>query len=118
MALLDNAGVREECVRYLAQRLLEQQQLITHFVTVGSEQRFAAILLHLARKIGRQAVNNGHLLVINACITQEEFAAMVGTTRSRIGLFLSHFIELGAVRRRDRGVLIVDEVRLEALFGD
>jgi CRP-like cAMP-binding protein len=113
MALLDNAGVREEFVRYLAQRLLEQQQLITHFVTVDSERRFAAVLLHLARKMGRR---DGPLLVINARITQEEFAAMVGTTRSRIGLFLSRFVDMGAVLRGPRGVLSIDETRLEAVF--
>jgi CRP/FNR family transcriptional regulator, cyclic AMP receptor protein len=114
MALLDNAGVREEFVRYLAQRLLEQQLLITQFVTVDSEHRFAAVLLHLARKIGRP---DGSHLVIHARITQEEFAAMVGTTRSRIGVFLNRFIDLGAVRRGSKGTLIVNEVHLEALFG-
>ena len=114
MALLDHSGAREEFVRYLAQRLLEQQLLITHFVTVDSEHRFAAILLHLARKFGRQ---DGRMLVINARITQEEFAAMVGTTRSRIGVFLKRFIQGGGVRRGSRGVLMVDEARLEAQLG-
>lgn len=113
MALLDNAGVREEFVGYLAQRLLEQQQLITHFVTVDSERRLAAVLLHLARKIGWR---DGALLVITARITQEEFAAMVGTTRTRVGVFLGRFIESGAVHRMAKGVLAVDESRLEALF--
>lgn len=115
MALLDHNGVREEFVQYLAQRLLEQQQLITQFVTVDSEHRFAAILLHLARKIGRE---HGPLLAIHARITQEEFAAMVGTTRTRIGVFLNHFIELGAVHRESRSVLLIDEARLEALSSD
>jgi CRP/FNR family transcriptional regulator, cyclic AMP receptor protein len=113
MAMLDNGGVREEFVRYLAQRLLEQQNLITHFVTVDSEHRFAAILLHLARKIGRQ---DGPLLTIHPRITQEEFAAMVGTTRSRIGVFLNRFVKCGAVHRGSRGVLMIDEARLETVF--
>jgi len=113
MELLDNAGVREEFVGYLAHRLLEQQQLITHFVTVDSERRLAAVLLHLARKMGWR---DGSLLVINARITQEEFAAMVGTTRSRVGVFLSRFIKSGAVYRGPGGVLGVHESRLEALF--
>ncbi len=112
MTLLAHAGVREEFMAYLAQRLLEQQQLITHFVTMDSERRLAAVLLHLARKMGWR---DGPLLVINARITQEEFAAMVGTTRSRVGIFLSRFIELGAVSRRPRGALAVHEQRLEAL---
>ena len=112
MALLDHSGVREEFVRYLAQRLLEQQRLITQFIAVDSEHRFAAVLLHLARKIGRP---DGPLLVIHARITQEEFAAMVGTTRSRIGVFLNRFVERGIVHRASRGVLMVDEERLEML---
>ncbi len=115
LALLDNVGVREEFVSYLAQRLLDQQQLITHFVTVDSEHRFAAVLLYLARKIGQQ---EGVWLSISARITQEEFAAMVGTTRSRIGLFLKRFAEIEAVQRLPGGGLVVHEKRLAAICGD
>ena len=111
LALLDHAGVREEFVRYLAQRLVEQQRLITHFVTDDSEHRLAAVLLYLARKIGQQ---EGEWLVIDARITQEEFAAMVGTTRSRVGLFLNRFHDIQAVQRLPGGTFRVHEQRLEA----
>lgn len=110
LALLENAGIREEFVRYLAQRLFEQQRLITHLVTDDSEHRLAAVLLYLARKIG---LREGARLVINARITQEELAAMVGTTRSRVGLFLKRFIEIDAVNRMPGGGLLIHEGRLE-----
>ncbi|SHG22984.1 cAMP-binding domain of CRP or a regulatory subunit of cAMP-dependent protein kinases [Jatrophihabitans endophyticus] len=110
MAMLDSPGVREEFIRYLGQRLLEQQQLITDFVTADSEHRFAAILLHLSRKIGTRT---GAMLAIDARITQEEFAAMVGTTRSRIGLFLKHFVEAGLVCKGGRGTIAVDDAAVK-----
>lgn len=110
MSSLDKEDVREEFIRYMANRMLEQQRLITDLVTADSEYRLAAILMHLAHKIGHQ---RGELLLINARITQEELSAMVGTTRSRIGLFLRRFVESGAVLRGRRGMLAVHEERME-----
>ncbi|HEX8092187.1 Crp/Fnr family transcriptional regulator [Jatrophihabitans sp.] len=113
MSALDDASVREEFVRYLVHRLVEQQQMITHFVTADSEYRLAAVLLHVTRKMGRRS---GPLLILDARITQEELSGMVGTTRSRVGLFLKHFIDSGMVLRSQDGVLAVHEQRLEAFM--
>jgi CRP/FNR family transcriptional regulator, cyclic AMP receptor protein len=113
MSALENASLREEFVRYLVHRLVEQQQVITHFVTADSEYRLAAVLLHVTRKMGRRS---GPLLILDARITQEELSGMVGTTRSRIGLFLKHFIDAGMVLRSQDGVLAVHEQRLHAFM--
>ena len=109
VAALDDAGLRGEFVRYLAYRLYEQQQLITDLVTADSEYRLAAVLLHLARKLGRR---QAHLLRIEQRITQEELSGMVGTTRSRIGFFLKRFRAAGLVTRTRDCFLVVDEPRL------
>jgi CRP/FNR family transcriptional regulator, cyclic AMP receptor protein len=110
VATLDDAGLREEFVRYLACRLYEQQQLITDLVTADSEYRLAAILLHLARKLGKR---DAHLLRIEERITQEELSGMVGTTRSRIGFFLKRFRNAGLVARARDCFLVVNEARLD-----
>jgi CRP-like cAMP-binding protein len=109
VAALSDAGLREEFVRYLANRLFEQQQLITDLVTADSEYRLAAILLHLARKLGKR---DAHLLRIDERITQEELSGMVGTTRSRVGFFLKRFRAAGLVSRAAGCFLVVNEPRL------
>ncbi|GAA3273691.1 Crp/Fnr family transcriptional regulator [Dactylosporangium vinaceum] len=110
LSALADAGLRGEFVRYLAQRLFEQQQLIIGLVTADSEYRLAAILLHLARKHGKR---EEHLLRIEERITQEELSGMVGTTRSRVGYFLKRFRNAGLVATRDDCFLLVDEPRLD-----
>lgn len=117
VAALADSGVREDFVRYFAQRLSEQQQLITDLVTADSEYRLAAILLHLGRKLGkRDAATN--LLRIEERITQEELSGMVGTTRSRVGYFLKRFHHAGLVARTHDCFLVLDERRLDAFLID
>jgi CRP-like cAMP-binding protein len=101
--------LRSEFIRYLTQRMVDQQHLIIDLVTANSEHRLGALLIHLAHKIGRR---QGEIVVIEARITQEEFSAMVGTTRSRIGLFLRRFVEYGAVLQGKKGRLAVHERRM------
>jgi CRP/FNR family transcriptional regulator, cyclic AMP receptor protein len=114
MSSLDDEGFRGEFIRYLGSRIVQQQRLITDFVTTDSEYRLAATLLHLAQKIGQQ---EDSLSLINVRITHEELSAMVGTTRSRIGLFLRRFVERGAVLRRRGGLLAVHVDRMTDLMG-
>jgi CRP-like cAMP-binding protein len=109
LAALSDAGLREEFVRYLAHRLLEQQQLITDLVTADSEYRLAAVLLHLARKLGRR---DSQMLRIEERITHEELSGMVGTTRSRVGYFLKRFRDAGLVATAKDCFLVVHEARL------
>lgn len=107
-ALTDN-GLRRMLIEFLAQRVREQQQLITDLITVNSERRLASTLLHLAQKMGYRA---GTTLQLRERITQEELAAMVGTTRSRIGFFLKRFRESGILQTVDGHLLVFDEPRL------
>jgi CRP-like cAMP-binding protein len=96
-AALVAANLFDEFVLYLLMRISDQQGVIANMVTMNSEQRLAATMLELAAKIGTR---RGEATYINDRITQEELAAMVGTTRSRVGLFLKKF--------RDRGMIISD----------
>jgi len=107
--------LRSEFIRYLSQRMVDQQHLIIDLVTANSEHRLGALLIHLAHKIGRR---QGEIVVIGARITQEEFSAMVGTTRSRIGLFLRRFVEYGAVVQGKKGRLAVHERRMNQFLAE
>ncbi|RCG27057.1 Crp/Fnr family transcriptional regulator [Sphaerisporangium album] len=97
-------------IDHLARRLSEQQQVITTMVTMDSEQRLAAVLLRLSRKLGKRRANN--LLAIEERITQEELSGMVGTTRSRVGYFLKRFRDAGLVLPVSEPFLLVNEKRL------
>ncbi|MEV6116076.1 Crp/Fnr family transcriptional regulator [Streptomyces sp. NPDC052109] len=115
LAAMSDVGLREQLVHYMAGRLFEQQQLIAGFVTEDSEYRLAAVLLHLGRKLGRRGKGQ---LRIEERITQEELAAMVGTTRSRVGYFLKRFREAGLVSRSGDCYLALHEPRLLDFMAD
>jgi CRP-like cAMP-binding protein len=105
-----NNGLVEESLKYLASKLGEQQQIITQFVTADSEQRLAATLLRLARKLGKR--RNGKLW-IDEKITHEELAEIVGTTRSRVGYFLKRFRTARLIEPTSHSFLLVNEKLLD-----
>jgi CRP-like cAMP-binding protein len=88
---------------YLGQHVLDGQQIIVDMVTMESEQRLASRLLYLARQMG---IRCGSRVLIPAHVTQEDLAEMVGTTRSRVGLFLKRFRDAGFVDVRRRSLLV------------
>lgn len=100
----------EASLQYLTAKLLEQQQIVSHFVVADSEGRLAATLLRLARKLGKPY--QGRLL-IDEKITQEELAEIVGTTRSRVGYFLKRFRATGLIEQPSQAVLLINETRLD-----
>ncbi|WP_434739711.1 Crp/Fnr family transcriptional regulator [Micromonospora sp. SH-82] len=97
--------------RFLMARLRDQQQTIMQLVTMDSEHRLAATLLRLGRKLGRELAGGRQ---IEARITQEDLASMVGTTRSRVGLFLKHFRRASLVDQQPGGYLVINEPALVA----
>lgn len=106
---LTDGGLLEDYLRYLTERLYQQQEVITHLVTADSEQRLAATLLRLAKKLGTQHPGG---VRIDQKITQEELSAMVGTTRSRVGYFLKRFKDDELIDNTPDSRLIIDEMKL------
>ncbi len=96
--------LQEALISHLANRLLEQQQMIANLVTMDSEHRLAALLVNLGKKVGK---NREHTALIRDRITQEELAEMVGTTRSRVGYFLKRFSVAGVVHRTKEAHLCI-----------
>jgi CRP/FNR family transcriptional regulator, cyclic AMP receptor protein len=99
----------EGFVQYLANRVGEQQQVISHLITVDSEHRLGETLLMLARKLGQPDPRSTR---IEQKITHEELSEMVGTTRPRITAFMHKFRALGFVEITPQHFLIVKERKL------
>jgi len=95
---------------YLAARLSEHQQIITDFATCSAEERLAATLLRLGRKLGH---TESGVLCVHDRLSCQELAEMVGTTRSRVGYFLGRFRQLDFVFEDSRRCLRIREDRLE-----
>ena len=95
--LLRSDSLLEGFVRYLSVRIADQQEVITHLVTKGSEHRLGTTLLELARKLGKR---ERHGLTIEHKISQDELSHMVGTTRSRVSEFMHRFRELRLIETR------------------
>ena len=111
LALLSGNLLLEGFIRYLAVRIAEQQQIIAHLVTVDSEQRLGKTLLQLARTLGNRDPDS---LRIDHKITHQELSEMVGTTRSRISVFMQRFRNLGLIETSDEHFLIIKEKKLTA----
>ncbi|GAB2784016.1 Crp/Fnr family transcriptional regulator [Streptomyces chlorus] len=101
--------------QHLAQRIRKRESTIKHLVTMKCEYRLAAILLHLSDRFAEKSSQWQH---IDARITHDELAAMVGTTRSRIGFFLKNFNGRGLVRRLPDGTLLINSALSDFLATD
>lgn len=108
---LTEDALHESFIKYLVQRLAEQQDIIRTLVTADSEHRLAAALLQLANKLGKR---DGGNITIERKISQQELSDMVGTTRTRIGHFLQKFRGLRLIVSAPEAFLIVNEANLKA----
>ncbi|KAF0247458.1 MAG: Crp/Fnr family transcriptional regulator [bacterium] len=109
LMLLSNESLLESFIKYLAIRIADQQQVISTLVTVNSEQRLGKTLLQLAHSLGKQDPRS---ILIALKISHEELAAMIGTTRPRISLFMRRFRNLGLIETTKEHFLIVKELKL------
>jgi CRP/FNR family cyclic AMP-dependent transcriptional regulator len=107
LEILTTNQLVEESFLYLASKLSEQQEIISHFVTADSERRLAATLFRLSRKLGKRYAGGYR---IDEKITQEELANIVGTTRSRVGYFLKKFRAAGLMARNQSFLDINEEL--------
>ena len=108
-AALTRRQVQEAYVLWLTERLQQRQETIAALVTFDCQQRLAYMLYQLSRKLG---IRRGDVTVLEHRLTQEEFADMVGTTRSRIGVFLKNFRSKGLVSAKPGSPLAVHEPAL------
>lgn len=102
-------------IRYLAERLSvsEREREIMAYRTV--EQRLAARLIDLADRFGLEADGGTE---IDARLTQQELADMIGTSRETLAVTVSSLRERGILQMRNQRVLITDPAALRGLTGE
>lgn len=101
-------------IRYLSDRLgaSEREREVMAFRSV--EQRLAARLLELAERFG-QGADGG--TAIDARLTQQELADMIGTSRETLATTISSLRERGVLEMQNQRVVIRDLDRLRELTG-
>jgi CRP/FNR family transcriptional regulator, cyclic AMP receptor protein len=107
--LLQKDYLLEGFVKYLVERIAEQQEIITDLVTIDSEKRLGKTLLRLAQKMGKPTPSS---IMITHRLSQEELSAMVGTTRPRISEFMRRFRENNLIEISSNHFILVKEKNL------
>jgi CRP-like cAMP-binding protein len=109
--LLASESPLGELAHYLGHRVAAQEGVITGFLTANSEQRLAMTLLRLARTLGGKDL---HGIRVPHTISQSDFARMIGTTRTRLRLFLKRFERLGLIKLTPEHRLMISQAWLSA----
>lgn len=99
-------------IRYLSDRLAtsEREREIMAFRTV--EQRLAARLLELSDRFGTSAEAG---TAIDARLTQQELADMIGTSRETLATTIASLRERGVVDMHNQRVVVVDTEQLRQI---
>jgi CRP/FNR family cyclic AMP-dependent transcriptional regulator len=107
-------GIGLNMIRYLSDRLAvsEREREVMAFRSV--EQRLATRLLELAERFGQPAVDG---VAIDARLTQQELADMIGTSRETLATTISALREQRVLEMHNQRVVIRDLERLRELSG-
>lgn len=102
-------------IRYLSDRLAasEREREVMAFRSV--EQRLAARLMELVERFG-QPTNGG--TAIDARLTQQELADMIGTSRETLATTIASLRERGILEMHNQRVMILAPDRLQDLAGE
>lgn len=96
----------------VGQRLEESQEIIKQLSTYSVDQRIAAALIRLAKKMGEQ---KGDGMLIQLPFSRQDLAAMTGTTVETVSRVMSRFSEEGLVTTGRKWVEIKDLEGLEQI---
>jgi CRP/FNR family transcriptional regulator, cyclic AMP receptor protein len=107
-------GIGLNIIRYLSDRLAasEREREVMAFRSV--EQRLATRLLELAERFGQP---EGGSTAIDARLTQQELADMIGTSRETLATTISSLRERGILQMEHHRVVVLDVDRLRQLSG-
>nr|WP_240955606.1 Crp/Fnr family transcriptional regulator [Micromonospora sp. HNM0581] len=85
------------------------RSLLLQHATSDSEARLAMRLLDLTQTFG---TGIGRAVRIDLKLRHEDYAAMIGTTRSRVGIFLQRFTDRKMIRKGPCGAIVADPRRV------
>ena len=111
--LSHHPDVTRKVLEAVSQRLDESQDTIKHLSIYSVEQRLAAVLVRLAKKLGEV---RGGTVVIQLPLSRQDLAAMTGSTTETVSRVMSRFAEQGLIKSGRKWVTIVDEARLEEII--
>ncbi len=109
LEMLRRESQLEDLIRYLTAVIAHEEEFIGSMLTINSEQRLAKVLLDLAASLGN---GNSDGSTIRPGILYEDLAAMVGTTRSRVGFFIQRFRKRGLVAMNADHSLTIEPEKL------
>lgn len=90
-------------IRLLSKRLAAVERGLAEFGHTWSHHRLARVLLQLSKKYGEE-VPAGTL--INARLTHEDLANLIGTSRETVTTQLSRFARMGLLKREARRFIV------------
>lgn len=107
--------VTVKVLKAVGQRLDESQEIVKQLSVYSADQRVAAALVRLAKKMGEQ---QGDSTLIQLPFSRQDLAAMTGTTVETVSRVMSRFSEEGWISTGRKWVVIHDLERLERIAKD
>lgn len=105
-------NVTFEVLKAIGQRLEESQEIIKQLSMYTVEQRIAAALLRLAKKLGEQKQMG---LLIQIPFSRQDLAAMTATTVETVSRVMSRFSAEGLISTGRKWVVLKDLEQLEQM---
>lgn len=102
--------VTMKVLKAVGQRLEESQEIVKQLSVYSVEQRVAAALVRLAKKMGEEQPEG---TLIQLPFSRQDLAAMTGTTIETVSRIMSRFSEDGLIATGRRWVAVSDPDRLE-----
>jgi CRP/FNR family cyclic AMP-dependent transcriptional regulator len=91
---------------YLLSSMKKYRDHVAELLTLSAEQRLACVLLRLARLDRRDSPIEGV-----STVSQQVLAEMVGTTRSRLNLFMNQFRKRGFIKYSAQRIEVCESLR-------
>jgi CRP-like cAMP-binding protein len=110
--LSQHPEVTRRVLEAVSQRLAESQEVIKQLSSYTAEQRIAAALLRLARKLGEA---HGENVLIQLPFSRQDLAAMSGVTTETVSRVMNGFAQERLIKSGRKWVTITDAKRLKQL---
>lgn len=100
-------------LKAVGQRLEESQEIVKQLSTYTVEQRIAASLVRLAKKIGEES---GERVLIQLPLSRQDLAAMTGATIETVSRVMSRFAATGLISTGRKWVAVNNLADLEQII--
>ena len=104
-SLLHEANVFDVWLHSQILKARRHRSLLLQHATSDCEARLAMRLLDMTQSFGTRT---GEDVRIGLKLRHEDYAAMIGTTRSRVGLFLQRFTDRKMIRKSPCGAIVAN----------